>query len=78
MTHRIGKFELRHVLGEGASSTVYLALDTFSGTDVALKVLKPEAVPDPELEKTRTSQFLNEASLRCGRSERSTAKINAK
>ena len=59
MTHRIGKFELRNVLGEGASSTVYLALDTFSGQDVALKVLKPEAVPDPELEKTRTSQFLN-------------------
>ena len=63
MTHRIGKFELRKVLGEGASSTVYLARDTFSGQDVALKVLKPEAVPDPELEKTRTSQFLNEASL---------------
>jgi len=63
MTHRIGKFELRHVLGEGASSTVYLALDTFTGQDVALKVLKPEAVPDPELERTRASQFLNEASL---------------
>jgi len=63
MTQRIGKFELRNVLGEGASSTVYLALDTFSGQHVALKVLKPEAIPDPELEKTRTSQFLNEASL---------------
>jgi serine/threonine protein kinase len=63
MTHRIGKFELRNVLGEGASSTVYLALDTFSGQDVALKVLKPDAVPDPELERTRTTQFLSEASL---------------
>ena len=63
MTRRIGKYELRNVLGEGASSTVYLALDTFSGEDVALKVLKPESVPDPQLEKTRTSQFLNEASL---------------
>ena len=35
-THQIGKFELRKVLGKGASRTVYLALDTFSGGDVAL------------------------------------------
>ena len=35
---RIGKFLLRRVLGKGASGTVYLALDTFLGKDVALKV----------------------------------------
>ena len=39
---QIGKFQLRRVLGKGASGTVYLALDTFSGNDVALKVLDPE------------------------------------
>ena len=36
---QLGKFQLRRVLGKGASGTVYLALDTFSGKDVALKVL---------------------------------------
>ena len=41
---RIGKFQLRKVLGKGAAGTVYLALDTFSGNDVALKVLDPAVV----------------------------------
>ena len=60
---RIGKFQLRKVLGKGASGTVYLALDTFSGADVALKVLDPQVVASPDFEKTVTTQFLNEASL---------------
>jgi serine/threonine protein kinase len=60
---QIGKFQLRKVLGKGASGTVYLALDTFSGNDVALKVLDKSVVAAPEFEATRTAQFLNEASL---------------
>jgi len=60
---QIGKFQLRKVLGKGASGTVYLALDTFSGMDVALKVLDRQVVAAPEFEATRTAQFLNEASL---------------
>ena len=36
---RIGKFALIERLGKGASGTVYKALDTFSGQEVALKVL---------------------------------------
>jgi eukaryotic-like serine/threonine-protein kinase len=60
---RIGKFQLRKVLGKGAAGTVYLALDTFSGADVALKVLDPKVVSSPDFEKTVTTQFLNEASL---------------
>src|SRR3954467_5253909 len=60
---QIGKFQLRKVLGKGASGTVYLALDTFSGNDVALKVLDKNVVAAPEFEATRTAQFLNEASL---------------
>lgn len=63
MTRRIGKFELRKVLGKGTSGTVYLAVDTFSGQDVALKVLDPEIVAGQELEKSHTKQFMNEASL---------------
>lgn len=60
---RIGKFQLRRVLGKGASGTVYLALDTFSGKDVALKVLDPEVVKSPDFDRSNTVQFMNEASL---------------
>jgi serine/threonine protein kinase len=60
---RLGKFELRRVLGKGASGTVYLALDTFSGQEVALKVLDPEVVAAQDFDRTHTRQFMNEASL---------------
>jgi serine/threonine protein kinase len=60
---RIGKFQIRKVLGKGASGTVYLALDTFSGKNVALKVLDPEVVKSPDFDRTNTVQFMNEASL---------------
>ncbi|MGH8676505.1 MAG: serine/threonine-protein kinase [Burkholderiales bacterium] len=63
MTRHLGKFALRRVLGKGASGTVYLALDTFNGQDVALKVLDPEVVSAQDFDKTYTKQFLNEASL---------------
>jgi serine/threonine protein kinase len=61
--NQIGKFQLRKVLGKGASATVYLALDTFSGNDVALKVLDPEVVQSPDFDRTMTAQFMTEASL---------------
>lgn len=60
---QIGKFQLRKVLGKGASGTVYLALDTFSGDNVALKVLDPQVVASPDFGATVTAQFLNEAAL---------------
>jgi serine/threonine protein kinase len=60
---RLGKFELRRVLGKGATGTVYLALDTFNGRDVALKVLDPEVVAAQDFDRTHTRQFMNEASL---------------
>jgi len=63
MIQEIGKFQLRKVLGKGASGTVYLALDTFSGQDVALKVLDPGLVASPQFDQTLTRQFMNEASL---------------
>lgn len=63
MTHSIGKYELRKILGKGASGTVYLALDTFTGQDVALKVLDREVISGDAFESTHTKQFLNEASL---------------
>jgi serine/threonine protein kinase len=60
---RLGKYELQAVLGKGGSGTVYLALDTFSGQQVALKVLDPDLVTHPEFGDANRRQFMNEASL---------------
>ena len=63
MDQRIGKYELKESLGKGTSGTVYRATDTFSGEDVALKVLDPALVSDPEFGDATRRQFMNEASL---------------
>src|SRR5512141_2517954 len=60
---QIGKYDIRKQLGKGATGTVYLAVDTFSGKEVALKVIEPEVFRDPEFGSVYRSQFLNEASL---------------
>ena len=60
---QIGKYDIRRQLGKGATGTVYLAVDTFSGKEVALKVIEPEVFRDPEFGAVYRSQFLNEASL---------------
>jgi serine/threonine protein kinase len=60
---QIGKYDIRKQLGRGATGTVYLAVDTFSGKEVALKVIEPEVFKDPEFGSVYRSQFLNEASL---------------
>jgi eukaryotic-like serine/threonine-protein kinase len=60
---QIGKYDIRRQLGKGATGTVYLAVDTFSGTEVALKVIEPEVFRDPQFGAVYRSQFLNEASL---------------
>lgn len=60
---QIGKYDIRKQLGKGATGTVYLAVDTFSGSEVALKVIEPEVFKDPEFGSVYRSQFLNEASL---------------
>ncbi len=59
----LGKYELKAQLGRGSSGTVYLATDTFTRTDVALKVLDNRLLSDPEHRRTLQGQFLNEASL---------------
>lgn len=60
---QIGKYQLRKLLGQGASGKVYLALDTFAGVDVALKVLDPEVIKNSHLDHSNILQFMNEASL---------------
>ncbi len=60
---QVGKYDIKKPLGKGATGTVYLAVDTFSGSEVALKVIEPEVFRDPEFGAVYRSQFLNEASL---------------
>ena len=60
---RIGKFEILGRLGKGSSGTVYKALDTFSGQEVALKVLDESLFAGQGINETSRQQFMNEASL---------------
>ena len=60
---QVGKYEVQKLLGKGATGTVYLARDTFTGKEVALKTIEPEVFRDPEFGTVYRSQFLNEASL---------------
>ena len=63
MIKKLGKYEIRKVLGKGATATVYLGHDPFAQRDVAIKVASPEVLKDPEHGKIYTHLFLNEASL---------------
>jgi tRNA A-37 threonylcarbamoyl transferase component Bud32 len=60
---QVGKYDIQKLLGKGATGTVYLARDTFSGREVALKTIEPEVFRDPEFGLVYRAQFLNEASL---------------
>ena len=60
---QVGKYDIQKLLGKGATGTVYLARDTFTGKEVALKTLEPEVFRDPEFGTVYRSQLLNEASL---------------
>jgi serine/threonine protein kinase len=60
---KIGKYDVVREIGQGASSTVYLGYDPFTQRDVAIKVVFPQILKDPERGKLYTHLFLNEASL---------------
>lgn len=59
----LGKYEVIKKLGQGATSTVYVAYDSFAGRMVAIKVLKPEILNDPRTGGIHRKQLINEASL---------------
>src|ERR1044071_2217700 len=63
LTLQVGKYEVQKHLGKGATGTVYLAKDTFTGKQVALKTIEPEVFHDPEFGAVYKAQFQNEASL---------------
>ena len=60
---KVGKYDIQKMLGKGATGPVYLAKDTFTGKEVALKTIEPEVFRDPEFGTVYRSQFLQEASL---------------
>jgi serine/threonine protein kinase len=62
MYSHIGKYEVKKLLGKGATGSVYLATDAFAGRDVAIKVLDA-LPPDPEESRRQLKFFQNEASL---------------
>ena len=60
---KIGKYEIVKEIGKGATSVVYLANDPFAGRQVALKLVRQEALIDKENGRRFQKLFLTEASL---------------
>lgn len=60
---KIGKYEVIRELGQGATSTVYLAADAFGNRDVAIKLIDPDALKDPHAGKFYRKQLTAEAAL---------------
>ncbi len=60
---RIGKYEIVHKLGTGATSTVYLAVDPFSKQQVAIKLFDLKNLQDPRRAKIFRKLLMTEASL---------------
>src|ERR671937_397773 len=59
---RVGKYEVKQLLGKGATGSVYLAADPFGQRDVAIKVLEKLSA-DPEEARRQLRFFQNEAAL---------------
>lgn len=60
---RIGKYTIKRLLGEGATSLVYLAEDPFLQREVAVKTIKAEVLTDSQSSKLFRKLFSTEASL---------------
>ena len=60
---QVGKYRLVKSLGTGSSGTVYQAVDTFTGRDIALKIVDPRVFQDTEFGSARRAQFVREAAL---------------
>jgi serine/threonine protein kinase len=63
LQEQLGKYPLVRQIGSGATSSVYLARDPFSGRDVAIKVFLFDRDADPHTERMKHKAFVAEASL---------------
>lgn len=63
LPYRLGKYELDKLIGIGATGGVYHALDTFTGREVAVKMIDQAVLRDHKFDEASRKQFLNEASL---------------
>jgi len=60
---RIGKYKVIRLLGDGATSEVYLCHDEFAQRDVAVKIVYQDRLEDPQGGKVYRKLFVTEASL---------------
>ncbi len=63
MGQTIGKFEIQRLLGKGATSSVFLGRDPFTGQEVAVKIANQAVFSDPVNGVKFKKMFMNEASL---------------
>ena len=63
MIDHIGKYAVRSLLGEGATSEVYLCHDTFNDRDVAIKAVFANRLKDADGVNLTRKLFITEASL---------------
>lgn len=63
LPERIGPYAVRARLGEGATSEVFLARDSFRERDVAIKRVRTDAVFDSQLGRFQSCFFAAEAAL---------------
>jgi serine/threonine protein kinase len=61
--NKIGKYEVVGKLGDGATSTVFLARDAFNDREVAIKLVSQHALKDENRGQLLHHLFLTEASL---------------
>jgi serine/threonine protein kinase len=63
LPRRVGKYEVLRMLGDGATSKVYLCRDSFANRDVAVKVIPQSAMQGMGSGKLMNRLFTTEASL---------------